>query len=388
MNRKILFLHGEFPCGGAERVTIDIANYVVLHGYDVYVLARKVNNKECPNITIIELPDSKDTNSLINANFIISTLNALPIDIFILPIQILNHLNYIKSNIHCKLIFALHSLPLWEVIFNLYQKKKRNKSSFLKSLEWRLLTYPKTIWLKKYDKPFIEKHQQAYEQADIYTVLCDEYKQILINKLGLPQGDNKVRVIYNSERTIEHINRNKKKQILFVGRMEYEDKRVDRLIDIWGMIYKKAPDWELLLVGDGEERNALEAQAQKMQLQRIHFVGYSNNPQIYYRDASILCLTSNFEGWPLCLTEAQANGVVPIAFDCTAGVHEILSPSGVNGLLVPPFKLKKYAHTLLALLNSPEKLKEMQGNVILKSKNYSPEIVGKKWLALFESLKN
>ena len=96
--------------------------------------------------------------------------------------------------------------------------------------------------------------------------------------------------------------------------------------------------------------------------------------------------TSAFEGWPLCLTEAQANGVVPVAFDCVAGIRQILSPSGVNGCLVPSFSLHKYAEMLLSLLMDSEKLQKMRNNVILKSKEYSPEIVGQKWLGLFESL--
>lgn len=179
---------------------------------------------------------------------------------------------------------------------------------------------------------------------------------------------------------------NKKKQILFVGRMSYYDKRVDRLLDIWGMIYKKVPAWELILVGGGKELPLLQAKSQKMKLQRIRFAGHSDHVDDFYRDASVLCLTSAFEGWPLCLTEAQANGVVPVAFDCVAGIRQILSPSGVNGCLVPSFSLHKYAEMLLSLLMDSEKLQKMRNNVILKSKEYSPEIVGQKWLGLFESL--
>ena len=105
-----------------------------------------------------------------------------------------------------------------------------------------------------------------------------------------------------------------------------------------------------------------------------------------YDDASILCLTSTFEGWPLCLTEAQANGVVPIAFDCSAGVHHILAPSGTNGFLIPCFDIQKYADTLLHLMNDESLLAEMQQQVLTKSKEYASEIVGEKWKNLFDKL--
>ena len=102
--------------------------------------------------------------------------------------------------------------------------------------------------------------------------------------------------------------------------------------------------------------------------------------------ASILCMTSSFEGWGLVLTEAQANGVVPIAFGCSDGVKSILSPSGVNGVVVEPFDLEAYARELLSLMNDDARRKQMQRQVIEKSKSYSPEVVGKEWIALLERL--
>ena len=83
---------------------------------------------------------------------------------------------------------------------------------------------------------------------------------------------------------------------------------------------------------------------------------------------------------------AQANGVIPVAFNCTAGVREILEPTGVNGVLIPPFSKKRYAKELLALLQNPQKCREIQKNVIMKARNYSPDKIGEKWYALFERL--
>lgn len=384
--KRILFLHNEFPSGGAERVTIDIADYVSAYGYTTYVLAKDIRNIQLPNIVVIELPDKQSILSKENADAIIHILNELCVDIFVLPVQTLPHLEYIRNNTQCKVVFALHSAPFWEIICGLYYKKKQCWHSFLKRMKWFLLIYPKTVWLKRYHKRVLNTYERVYQQVDAYTVLCEGYKQLLIEKMQLPPKENRLHVIPNSERGVERVNLHKKKQVLFVGRMSYEDKRVDRLIDIWEMIYKKAPDWELILVGDGPEREFFQRRAERKRLQRITFVGHSNRVADYYRDASVLCLTSNFEGWPLCLTEAQANGVVPVAFDCVAGVREIISPSGENGVLVSSFKLKDFARELLALLNDSERLQEMRDRVILKSKEYAPEIVGDKWLNLFNSL--
>ena len=386
IKRRILFFHGEFPAGGAERVTMDIADFVAQYGYETYVITHQINSGSYSNIKVIEFQGGGDVDSQENADFIIHTLNSLKIDIFILPICLLSRLDFIKSKVDSKLIFACHSTPFWEITARLHRRRGRARGSFFKMLEWGLLTYPKIVWLKKYDSFFINQYKFVYDQVDAFTVLCEEYKQILLNKMGVSLDEQKVHVIYNSERQCPNVNLNKKKQILFVGRMSYYDKRVDRLLDIWGMIYKKVPDWELILVGGGKELPLLQAKSQKMKLQRIRFAGHSDHVDDFYRDASVLCLTSAFEGWPLCLTEAQANGVVPVAFDCVAGIRQILSPSSVNGCLVPSFSLHKYAEMLLSLLMDSEKLQKMRNNVILKSKEYSPEIVGQKWLGLFESL--
>ena len=77
----------------------------------------------------------------------------------------------------------------------------------------------------------------------------------------------------------------------------------------------------------------------------------------------------------LCLTEAQAHGVIPFAFHCSAGVKEILSP-GVNGYIIPPFSIRKYALITCCIIKQSLRIKEMQMNVIQKSKKYSTEAVG------------
>lgn len=389
MVKNVLFFHEVFPAGGAERVTLDVANYISSYGYKVYVLACNVKKIDFSQLTVIQVPENNVTEGQVDAAYIAEIIDTLSIDIFILPVcPWYALLEYIKKKTGCKLIFALHSVPLWEVIYTLYEKKKHCGKSLIRLALWHLVVYPKTMWLKKYTPSVIDKHKKIYEVVDRYTVLGEGYRASLLKDMKIPSTEGKMIVMHNAEVAPSFVNLNKKKQILFVGRMTYVDKRIDRLIDIWGMIYRKAPDWELILVGDGVEYEPLRMKAKQMNLQQIRFVGHSDKVNDYYQDASILCLTSTFEGWPLCLTEAQAYGVVPIAFDCTLGVYEILAPSGVNGILIPPFKKKKYARALLELINNPEQLQAMKLNVIRKSKEYSPEIVGNKWLKLFNSLYN
>lgn len=382
--KRILFYHIDFPCGGAERVTRDIAQWVRNFDYEVYVAACHKKG-EAENVSLIELPH-EDYHSKENADAIVDLIRTLSIDIFVLPGIQCRQFAYIRSACtSCKFVYILHNVPFWEVIGNSEHKKHAAKGSFWKTLEWHLLTNPKATWLKVYEKRLMKEYKKTYDLVDAYVVLCEGYKSELEKKLRLSDL-NKITVIHNAEYEVENISMDKKKQLLFVGRMTYEHKRVDRLLDIWKMIYKKVPGWELILVGSGSEERALRQRAEKMKLERVTFTGWSLNPSVFYKHASVSCLTSTFEGWPLCLTEAQANGVVPIAFDCCAGIREILSPSGENGILIPPFRKRIYADELCKLLLDPEKLACMRENVIRKSQEYSVEEVGRKWLQLFDRL--
>ena len=247
------------------------------------------------------------------------------------------------------------------------------------------LIYPKVKWLNAYKNRFLKYYVKTYNICDAFVVLCDGYRKEWENLFGL-SSSNKIRVIPNSERILEYVQLKKKKQILYSGRMSHEDKRIDRLLKIWREISYKIPEWEFVLVGDGPSFKELKEMAQRYKLERISFVGYVSDVSPYYDDASILCLTSDFEGWGLCLTEAQAHGVVPIAMNCSAGVASILSPSGVNGILIPPGDVKIFAKKLLDLIKDPIRLETMRLNVLEKAKSYSVDETKMKWVNLFDSL--
>lgn len=126
-------------------------------------------------------------------------------------------------------------------------------------------------------------------------------------------------------------------------------------------------------MGDGAERKNLEQQANDYGLERIYFCGETNKPYEYYNNASILCLSSQFEGIPLVLLEAQQAGVIPIAFNCAAGVENVLSPNWENGVLIENFSMIDYENTLYQLMSDETLRQKMQQNVLKKSQEYDIE---------------
>ncbi len=394
MTKNIAFLHKNFPYGGAERITTDIAEYISHYEYKSIVFTwnqfqDKLSDNIKKYITIIELPDKEEQHSTNNAQFIIEKINEYNISIFIIQGDELPYLAQLKKEtLSCKFVFSFHGKPFCEATYIEIAETEKHTSNrpLLKRLEWKYIRNIKFRLTQKYKKIVLNSYINTYNQVDAFLVLCEEYKNKFIKELKLDKANNKLFAIHNPERVVNQPNLNKKKQLIFVGRMTYPDKRIDRLIHIWNKIYRQVPDWELLLIGEGPERNKLEKIVMQLGAQHIHFMGHSTNVEEYYRNATVLCLTSTTEGWPLCLTEAQANGVIPIAYGCSDGVKTILSPSGTNGFIIPSFNSKKYQRVLLNLLKNTQLQKTMQKNVIIKSKEYSINNVGSKWIQLFNKL--
>ena len=178
----------------------------------------------------------------------------------------------------------------------------------------------------------------------------------------------------------------KKKELLFVGRVEPGTKRVDLLLRIWAKLEKRFPAWSLRVVGVGGEDNwrFVKELESSLGLKRVHFEGFQN-PEPYYRDALIFCLTSAHEGLPMVLIEAASFGCVPVAFDSFASARDIIN-DGENGCLVPAFDLDAYAETLARLMSDDALRERLAENALAQiPEKFSPEKIGAQWERLFRS---
>ena len=94
------------------------------------------------------------------------------------------------------------------------------------------------------------------------------------------------------------------------------------------------PSGFALIVGDGELRSSLEAEAADLGIaDRTRFVGWQSDMRAIYAAADIVALTSHNEGSPVSIIEAMAAGR-PIVATAVGGVPDVVR-NGVDGLLVP-----------------------------------------------------
>jgi len=121
--------------------------------------------------------------------------------------------------------------------------------------------------------------------------------------------------------------------LLGVGRLAPQ-KRWDRVIAALPRLADR--DVALLILGEGEERPALEAQIAALGLQgRVHLPGYEADPHHALARATAVVLASDFEGVPGVLREALAQGTPVVSTESSIAVREIVA-SPAQGTVVPP----------------------------------------------------
>jgi glycosyltransferase involved in cell wall biosynthesis len=109
----------------------------------------------------------------------------------------------------------------------------------------------------------------------------------------------------------------------------------------------------LMIVGEGEDRPALEALARELGVtDDIALPGFQENAMAYMASSAVFVLSSAWEGLPTVLIEALAAGARVISTDCPSGPREILQ-DGRLGILVPVGDSAALAAAILHALEQP-----------------------------------
>ena len=175
------------------------------------------------------------------------------------------------------------------------------------------------------------------------------------------------------------------KRVIAIGRYTAQ-KGFDLLLEAWKIVSEKAEGWDLLLVGDGEDKEMLKRKCTELGItDRVCFTMPTSDVISAYKQASIYALSSRFEGMPLVLLEAMHMGLPLVAFNCEYGPSELIT-NGYNGLLVENGQTVQLAEALLDLIQDDEKRTAMSKNALIASEKYSINSVALKWVTLFDAL--
>ena len=112
-----------------------------------------------------------------------------------------------------------------------------------------------------------------------------------------------------------------------------------------------------MVAGDGEDREALQAEARASLGDRVRFLGWVNDLPSLYAACDVVTLTSKTEGTPVALIEAAAAGKPVVATD-VGGVAEVVR-DGLTGHTVPAGDDAAMAAAVLSLLRDPVRARAM-----------------------------
>lgn len=159
-------------------------------------------------------------------------------------------------------------------------------------------------------------------------------------------------------------------------------KGIDLLLEAYARAVRASPiPLELRIVGDGEERAALLAQAASLGLgDAVAFPGRTQNVQAILESADLYVLPSRYEGFPNVLIEAMTVGLPVIAARCRGGVEDVLgSGSESAGLTFSPGDTAGLADAIVRMAGDPALRQAMALRARLRAADYSPDKIAAAW---------
>ena len=201
--------------------------------------------------------------------------------------------------------------------------------------------------------------RRLYPRADAVVAVSAGVADDLERTLGLDR--RAIQVIHNpvlSESLLKRARQHRARAwsgegilpvIVGAGRLSRE-KDFGTLIEAFARVRQSIPS-RLVILGEGEERNALQDLARRHGLENdISMPGFVTDPYPIYAGSTVFVLPSRWEGSPGALVEALACGAPVVATDCPSGPREILA-DGAYGQLVPVGDAEAMATAILDVLS-------------------------------------
>lgn len=173
--------------------------------------------------------------------------------------------------------------------------------------------------------------------------------------------------------------------VIWVGRVNNFHKNVFDFVDVWEKIAKRHVNWNAIVVGDGLELKMLKAYAFGKSIQRIEFVGESNNVTEYYKKAKIQLVTSFCEGFSMVMLEGMSYGVVPVVYGTFESVEDIVDEE-VNGFIAKPLDKEDMVRQVERLIDDPSLLSRLSKQGLRKIEKFDPRKIAEKWITLINSI--
>ncbi len=341
---RLLFVLPSLGGGGAERVVTHLLRRFSQRGYGTSLLTF-ADADDYPG----SLPLEVERISLGKRG----TLDAARVLLRFVRILRVEPPTVLVSFLHYANILSVVARTLSARRFRLVISERNFPPSYLDEVRFRRLV---TLLIRK-----------TYRRADALVAVTNGIADCLARDFAVPRERisvvpnpvpvGKLRKLADSPMP-SHQSPPFERYVLFVGRLSRQ-KRPDRLLRVFRRIADDIPGVGLVVAGTGELDGAVRELAVELGVEhRVAFLGFVANPYPLMRRAEVLCLTSDYEGFPNVLLEAMANGCPVVSTDCLTGPGELIE-HGVSGFLVPPEDEDGFAGFLETILRDRELRRRM-----------------------------
>lgn len=360
--------------GGMERVLTNKANYLARHGYEVVVVTTDQRGKQPffplePSIRSIDLGINYDEN---NGKSFLNKLLHYPVKQALHRKRLKAVLMKERPNVTVSMFnndagfipgIKDGSIKLLEIHFSKFKRLQYGRKGL-----WKLADR----WRSKQDENTVKKFER-------FVVLTEEDKGYWGNLPNIMVIPNAISDIPAETALLEN------KKVIAVGRYTYQ-KGFERLVDAWHLLASRFPDWNLVIIGDGEERPLLEQRIRSYGLERqVTLTRPTQEIDKAYLETSILASSSRYEGLPMVLLEAQSFGIPIVAFQCKCGPKDVVS-DGINGYLVPEGDIAGMSQRLEILMKDVTLRKRMGLRAKESALRFNEEAIMEKWMNTFQTL--
>lgn len=371
--------------GGTERVADNVAHGLRDRGHRVYYMSRSRVQGDY-DVPCFFLPDAEGITQL-NIDYVNHFCQEYHIDVIINEAGNTDDI-YLISKEHIRgirIITELHFCPYQN--FKYYYRStylplslKHPMTTVVNLLKWIKTPYNKRMHWRN----AIARYRYMYDHSDRVVVLSPSYIAEYTELAGL-SDTKRLCYIYNPNTFVPSTSPyTKEKMVLSIGRLDFSPKKIDYLLRIWKRVQAEHPDWCLSVCGDGPARPYLENIVRKERIVGIRFEG-NVSPQTFYERASIMCMTSIYEGTPMVIIEAMQCGCVPIVYDTYAAARDMIS-DGTDGFVIPPFDKEMYARKLAHLMDDEGMRARMASECVRSSKRFDANAIITQWETLMNEI--
>ncbi len=350
---KMMFvIHSLERMGGAEKVLVMLANHFASSGHSVSILVLSDQQSIFDlhhDINVISYHPSGGRKSRVGGmigqiKFIYSALVLEKSDIVIAFIAASNILTTIAAKLAKRAVIISEHTN--------YERALTDTRGSLSAKIWRML------------------RRVVYPWADHLMILTEQDREKYPYVRALSVQPNPL-VLSQKYTSLQ-----REKIILGVGRLSHV-KGFDMLIDAFAKV--EAPDWRLVITGEGDKREVLESKIREYGLEdRVVLTGFVQDMEYYYKRASIYVLSSRAEGFPGGLCEAMGYGCAVVAFDCPTGPAEIIR-NDIDGILVEAENVGALRKQIALLIQDEEKRKQLGENAREISERLDIKTIAKDW---------